>query len=282
MPTLLEIQRAVGRSIIAGDDALAAGYVLPDGLPPEARLGIYRNNFTGTITAALKLCYPAVHRLVGAEFFGGGARIFIAAEPPRRADLDAYGEGFSEFLAGFPLAGALRYLPGVARLEWAVNRALHAPDMEPLDLARLGTVAAADRDRIAFLPHPSVALVEADHPVDAIWRAVLAQDDDAMAAIDLDAGPVWLLVERRATGVEVTRLEAPAWRFAAALYASQALWIAIAAAPEVDAATLLAEHLAAGSFIGFELVDGPSMFGSARMNVSGSILQASLIAIAAT
>jgi hypothetical protein len=262
MPTLLEIQRAVSRSIIAGDDAVAARYVLADGLPPEARLGIYRNNFNGTLTAALKLCYPAIHRLVGAEFFEGAARIFIAAEPPRRADLDAYGEGFPEFLVGFPPARALPYLAGVARLELAVNRALHAPDMAPLDLARLGAVAAADCDRIAFLPHPSVALVEADHPVDAVWRAVLAQDDDAMAAIDLDTGPVRLLVERRAAGVEVTRLEEPAWHFAAALYASRPLWIAIEAAPEVDAATLLAEHLAAGRFIGFELVDGPSMSGA--------------------
>jgi len=58
--------------------------VLADGLPPEARLGIYRNNFTGTLTAALKLCYPAVHRLVGAEFFEGAARIFIRWSPSRR------------------------------------------------------------------------------------------------------------------------------------------------------------------------------------------------------
>src|SRR5262249_9301267 len=152
-------------------DALAAGYVLAEGLPPEARLGIYRNNLTGTLTAALKLCYPAVHRLVGAEFFEGAARIFITAEPPRRADLDAYGEGFPAFLAGFPPAGALPYLPGVARLEWAVNRALHARDTEPLDLPHLAAIAAAEHGRVAFRPHPSVALIEADHPVDEVWRA---------------------------------------------------------------------------------------------------------------
>jgi len=39
------------------------------------------------------------------------------------------------------------------------------------------------------VPHPSVALVAADHPVDAIWRAVLSQDDAAMAAINLTTGP---------------------------------------------------------------------------------------------
>jgi len=261
MPTLLEIQRAVGRSIIAGADAPAARHILADGLPPQARLGIYRNNFIANVTTALRLSYPAIHRLVGAEFFEGAAHIFISAEPPRRADLDAHGEGFPEFLAGFAPARALPYLAGVARLEWAVNRALHAPDMDPLDLSRLAAIATADRDRIAILPHPSVALVAADHPVHAIWRAVLAQDDDAMAAIDLDAGAVRLLVERRATGVAVTRLEEPAWRFAAALCASRPLWMAIAAAPEVDAATLLAEHLAAGRFIGFELVDSPITSG---------------------
>jgi hypothetical protein len=257
MPTLLEVQRAVGRSILAGDDAPAARDVLADGLAPEARLGIYRNNFIGNVTTALRLSYPAVHRLVGAEFFEGAARIFIAAEPPRRADLDSYGEGFPEFLAGFPPASALPYLPGVARLEWTVNRALHAPDMAPLDLSRLAAVAAANHGRVAFRPHPSVALVAADHPVDAIWRAVLAEDDDAMAAIDLDAGRVRLLVERRDTGVEVTRLDEPAWRFATALCASRPRQIAIDAALEVDATTLLAEHLAAGRFIGFEFVDDP-------------------------
>jgi hypothetical protein len=261
MPTLLEIQWAVGRSIIAGNEAVAARYVLADGLSPEARLGIYRNNFIGTLTAALKLCYPAIHRLVGAEFFEGTARSFIAAEPPRRADLDTYGEEFPQFLAGFPPAGALPYLAGVARLEWAVNRALHAPDTEPLDLSRLAAIAAAEHGRVAFRPDPSVALVEADHPVDAIWRAVLAQKDDAVAAIDLGAGPVRLLVERRDAGVEVTRLEEPAWRFATALCASRPLQTAIEAAPEVDAATLLAEHLAAGRFIGFELLDGPITSG---------------------
>jgi putative DNA-binding protein len=261
MPTLLEIQQAVGRSIIAGSDALAARYILADGLAPNARLGIYRNNFTGTLTGALRLCYPAIHRLVGAEFFEGAARIFISAEPPRRADLDAYGEGFPGFLADFPPAGALPYLPGVARLERAVNRALHAPDMEPLDLSCLSAIAACEHGHVAFRPHPSVALIAADHPVDAIWRAVLAQDDDAMAAIDLDAGPVRLLVERRATGVEVARLAAPAWRFAAALYASRPLQTAIDAVPDVDAAALLAEHLAAGRLIGFELVDGPITSG---------------------
>jgi hypothetical protein len=264
MPSLLELQRAVFHSLVEGDDRMATPDVVAAGLTPAARLGIYRDNFVGTLMNALQLCYPAIHRLVGAEFFAGAARIFIAANPPRIADLNLYGEGFAEFLASFPPAATLPYLPGVARLEWAVNRAFHAPDAEPLDLARLAAVAAADQGRIAFRPHPAVALLAAEHPVDAIWRAVLARDDAAMAAIDLDAGPVRFLVERCDTAVAVTSLAEPEWRFAAALFASRPLDAAIAAAPESDAASLLAGHLAAGRLIGFALADTGNGAGAAE------------------
>jgi uncharacterized protein len=255
MPTLLEIQRAVYHSLVQRDDDPLAGHIVFDGIAGADRLNICRNTFVGSLTNALRLAYPAIHRLVGAEFFESAARIFIEAQPPRGAYLDAYGAEFPEFLAGFPSAASLAYLPGVARLEWAVNRALHAVDVEALDLSRLAALDPADHGRVVFQSHPSVSLVRADHPVDAIWRAVLAQDDAAMAAIDIGAGAVWLLVERQESGVEVRRLSEPEWRFAAELCASRPLQAAIAAAPETDAAILLADHLAAGRFVEFEIVD---------------------------
>jgi hypothetical protein len=247
MPTLLELQRAVYRGLVAGEDGFAA-HVVADGMAGEARLNVYRHTFVGNLTTALRLVYPAIHRLVGGPFFEGAARLFIEAQPPQSARLDEYGAGFPEFLAGFAPAASLPYLPGVARLEWTVNTALHANDAAPLDLSHLAAVDAADHGHIAFVPHPSVGLVAADHPVDAIWRAVLSQDDAAIAAVDLSAGPVWLLVERGASGVEVLRLLAPEWRFMSELCASRPLQEAIDAAPEIDAASLLADLLAAGRF----------------------------------
>jgi hypothetical protein len=255
VPTLLELQRAVHRSLVAHDDEAAAQHILADGLAPEARLDIYRNTFIGALTTALRLSFPAVHRLVGPEFFESAARIFIEGEPPRSAYLDEYGEAFPKFLARFAPAASLPYLPGVARLEWAVSGALHAREVEPLDIARLSAIDPADHGRIVFVPHPSVALVHADHPVDAIWRSVLAQDDAAMAAVDLGAGPVRLLVQRLETGVDVRRLSESAWHFMVALCAGRPLQDAMDSAPKVDVAATLAEHLAAGRFIGFELID---------------------------
>ncbi len=146
----------------------------------------------------------------------------------------------------------------MTRLELAVNTAIHATEAERLDLSRLAAIPAAEQGRVAFVPHPSVGLVEAEYPVDAIWRAVLEEDDKAMAAVDLAAGPVWLLVERSASGVEVARLAEPEWRFLAELCASRPLQEAIEAAPEIDAAGLLAGHLAAGRFVRFAVLpDGP-------------------------
>jgi uncharacterized membrane protein YphA (DoxX/SURF4 family) len=253
VPTLLEVQRALRRSLVEHDDSEAAGCILADGLAPEARLNVYRNTFIGALTTALRLAYPAVHRLVGPEFFEGTTRIFIEKEPPRGAYLDGYGSGFPEFLALFRQAASLTYLPDVARLEWAVSRALHAPDVEALDLSRLVAVDPADYGRIAFVPHPSVGLVQSDCPADTIWRAVLAQDDAVMAAIDLGSGPVWLMVQRFATGVEVARFSEQEWRFANRLCAGQPLQKALDDVSGFDASAVLAGHLAAGRFTGFRL-----------------------------
>jgi hypothetical protein len=258
MPTLLDVQRAVRRSLVARDDAEAAAYIVADQLLPGARLNIYRNTFIGTLTTALRLSFPAVHRLVGAEFFEGAAAIFTASQPPRSAYLNDYGAAFPEFLQGFAPAASVPYLADVARLEWAVNRALHAIDEAPLDLSQLAALDPGAQSRIAFVPHPSVGLVAAAYPVDAIWRAVLDQDEAIMAKIDFHSGPIWLLVERRESGIGVTRCSEPAWRFASALFASCPLQDAIDAAPEIDAPVLLADHLTTGRITAFRIVDSQS------------------------
>ena len=252
-PSLLELQCAMRASLVVHDDRGISAHVVDAGMSPAERLDVYRSTFASVVTKALRLSYPAVHRLVGAEFFEGAARIFIEAHPPESACLDDYGEKFADFLSDFEPAASLAYLPEVTRLEWAVNRVLHAPDVEPLYPHRLAALAEAERARVSFVPHPSVSLVSADYPVDAIWRAVLAQDDTALAAIDLDAGAVWLLVQRLATGVEVRRMSESAWRISAALFAGRPLAAALDEAPDTEASALLADHLAAGRFIDFSL-----------------------------
>jgi hypothetical protein len=256
VPTLLETQRAMRASLLDGEDGAVAA-MLAEHLGAD-RLNIYRNTFITGVTKALRLTYPAIHRLVGADFFEGAAGLFIAQHPPRAAYLDHYGAEFPEFLRDFEPAAALPYLADVARLEWAVSRAIHAADTAPLDLSRLAALSPQDRGRVCFVPHPSVALLYADYPVDAIWRGVLDADDAALAGVDLDAGAVRLLVERRDTGVnvsgvDVSRLDEAACCFAAALCDGWSVEEALAAAAGIPAEALLAEHLAAGRFVDFRL-----------------------------
>ncbi|MGH7225049.1 MAG: DUF2063 domain-containing protein, partial [Gemmataceae bacterium] len=180
-------------------------------------------------------------------------RIFIEEEPPQSAYLNNYGATFPAFLACFAPAASVSYLADVAALEWAVNGSLHAHDADPLDPAALAEVDPAVQGTIIFVGHPSVGLLRSEYPVDAIWRAVLAQDDGALSQIDLAAGPVRLLVQRRRDGIDMISCSEPAWRFATRLFGQRPLQSAIDAVPEIDATTLLVDHLTAGRFASFRL-----------------------------
>jgi hypothetical protein len=252
---LHDLQRAVRRSVAEGDDNDVAAYVLSDGIAAANRLNIYRNTHLGTLTNALRLSYPAIHRLVGAEFFEAAAHAFIEARPPRGAYLDEYGSGFAEFLACFPAATSVPYLSDVAQLEWAVTRALHAADATPLELMNLRAVDEGEHRRVCFVPHPSVSLIRADYPADTIWRAVLDRDDADLHAVDLHDAPVWLLIERSSTRINVTRLSEAAWEFTSALCGGQPLEHAIDLASGIDIPKLLAEHFAKGRFITFSVAE---------------------------
>src|SRR6266852_5090780 len=97
-PSLLELQLAMRASLVLHDDRGISPHVVAGTFSPAERLTVYRNTFGSALTTALRLSYPAVHLLVGAEFFDGAARIFMEAHPPTSACLDDYGEEFPGFL----------------------------------------------------------------------------------------------------------------------------------------------------------------------------------------
>ncbi len=249
MPTLLDVERAFRATFLEPENGDAAEHVIADGISPDERLDIYRNTFIAALTKALRLNFPAVLRLVGDEFLDAAARIFIEAHPPKSAWLDAYGGEFSAFLAAFPASSSLTYLADVARLEWAVASAFHAPERTALDLGRMSNIPPEDHGRLRFVPDPSLSLVPVDHPADEIWQAVLDEDDAAMAAIDLSAGSRWLQVRRLDAGVDVTRLDEADALFLSELCEGVRLEDALETSPDIDAPTVLARFLADGLFV---------------------------------
>ncbi|AJX34951.1 DNA-binding domain-containing protein [Burkholderia oklahomensis] len=257
-PTLAELQRAVRRSLSdgVGVGADAADWVLPDGLTPDARLRVYRNTSASVLRDALRLAFPATQRLVGAAFFDGAAGLFARASLPASAWLDEYGAEFPGFLARMPEAACVPYLADVARLEWQVDLALHAPDVAALDLARLARLDEPALRTLRLRPHPAARLLRCAYPVDAIWRAVLEQDDRALRRIRLDDGPVHLLAQRTDDGVDVLRLGEADWRVACALFAGEPIDAAFANAPQAGAHALFATLLSRGCFADTAAQDG--------------------------
>ncbi|MEX3935146.1 DUF2063 domain-containing protein [Paraburkholderia phymatum] len=247
-PSLAELQRTMRRSLLEGADEGADAVVLADGLDTPTRLNIYRNTAEGVLVNALRLAFPAVQRLVGADFFEGAVRLFVRAEPPRSAWLDEYGAQFPAFLGKMPQLSSVSYVADVAQFEWQVNGVLHAPDVPPLDPACLERLDEDALGTLRLSPHPATRLLRCDAPADAIWRAVLQQDDAALRGIELAAGPVYLLVQRVTEGVDTLRLSVGEWHISKALFAGEALDAALACAPEADGFALVGAYLARGCF----------------------------------
>jgi hypothetical protein len=243
MPSLRELQDDV-RAALLGDDARAAQEVVADGLAPAARLAIYRHHALTSLTAALEATFPVVVRLVDARFFRFACDRYIRAAPPAGPCLFEYGATFPDFLAGFEPCRHLAWLPDVARLEWAMNAALHAPDTVPLTADALRARPAGTLETADLALQPSVTLLASPWPVDTIWRANQA---DGEGVAELEAGGVRVCVWRLGDEVVFRRLSPAAFAFRRAVAAGSRLAAAAAAAleaePEVELARLLRDAL---------------------------------------
>ncbi len=253
MPTLHEIEQAFSASLRSGGDSDLADWIVADDFSAAERLGIYRNSCRSVTVEVLRMTYPAVDRLVGRDFFEAAAERFCAAHPPGSGYMNEYGGEFADFLAGLPEAtAALRYLPDVARFEWALSCAANADDAPVLDLPSVAAIDPEQHDQLRFEPHPSVRLLELDYPADVIADAVLAGDDDAIAAIDLESGPVRLVVNRGPNGVDARRLTPSGYDFARRLFAGERLGEILQSAGP-DGAAWLADHFVNGRLGGFRI-----------------------------
>jgi hypothetical protein len=188
MPALRDLQARFASALLSGDMTeiapwIAAGPIANGPIAAADRVKIHRNTMLYAVAGALRLTYPATLALVGAAFFEQTALDFAREHPPRSALLTEYGGAFAQFLERAPALAELPYLPDVARLEWAIDRAARAPHFDeapPCASVRLPglTLALA----------PSLRLVETGFAAEAIRRAALDADEAALAAID--PGPV--------------------------------------------------------------------------------------------
>jgi hypothetical protein len=225
MPGLHELQAGFAAALLGEDERAAAATVRADTLGASARLAIYRHHVFTSLTAVLESTYPVVARLVDPRFFHYAAHQYICEHPPAGPCLFEYGATLPEFLQRFEPSRRLAYLPDVARLEWAMNAAMHAAEAPALGPDAL-------RTRATVRLQPSVSLLSSAWPVDAIWRA--SQPGAGEGVVDLQAGGARLQVWRADDEVVFRRLTPAGFAFRAELRRSGRLQDAAVAALQTD------------------------------------------------
>ena len=234
MLMLRDLQRAFVRGALS--DAASAsicGQIIGDGIAPQRRLAIYRNNAVEGFLKTLQATFPTIVRLSGEDWFRQTGRQYMRRHPSRSGNMHYVGEHFASFL-DVDLAGSnYDYFADVARLEWAYQEVLVAADHPAFDLSALALVPPADYGALTFSTHPAMRLMHSRFPVLAIWRS--NQPDAASdERITLDRGSSNVLLIRRADHVELRELPAAEFALLAALVRGESLERAAECALEID------------------------------------------------
>ncbi|MGV1766978.1 HvfC/BufC N-terminal domain-containing protein [Rhizobium rhizogenes] len=242
-------QAEFATALLDTDRAVPEWLTAWNGLRPERRFGVYRDNVVAGLIGALASRFPVAENIVGKDFFAAMAHEFVRLHPPQSPLLLAYGDDFADFVETFEPAGNIDYLPDVIRLEAARGKAYHAADAAPLDPVLLAAIEPERLASLVFVLHPSASILRSPFPMVTIW---------AMNAGEMELRPIdnWsgedALVVRPEMMVEIHRLPAGGAVFLEVLAGradlATAVEAAVAIAPDFDLSANLAGALAAGAF----------------------------------
>ena len=237
-PSLRDLQRRFAAALTTGGDA---------------RIGVYRNTITANYRNAMAATYRVVREITGDAFFDAATDAFVAAHPSTGGDLNVYGREFGAFLASYPHARELPYLPDVARLEWALDECVRAADPHVAAVETIAVLGALAPEELAARRlglDPSCRLVHSRFPVMRIWQA---HQDSGDFDIDFEAGVDHLLVRREKGSPVIERVSPAEYAWLAALAEGRALGEAFGAAfavdPDFDAGSALGRHVANGALL---------------------------------
>ena len=259
MQSRAEQQRSFAAAILDPELPPPTGLVGPDGKASAMRFAVYRNNVVVGLAQTLKDAYPAVQRIVGAEFFQAMARAYVAIEPPRTPIMLDYGQGFPSFVGRFAPAANLPYLADVARIERAWTEAYHEAEASPIDPSAFAEITPDRLPTLSLVLHPSTRIVRSPFPVLTIWQMNI--DGGIPAPVDLTAGGEDALVVRPEADVEVRSIPAGSADFIQALVSGRSVLAAFEEAsvvdPRFDLASNLTDLIQVRAVVGFNFSQEP-------------------------
>lgn len=167
---------------------------VPRGADLKARLTAHTGGYPARLEESLREAYPAIAHALGDGAFADLARRYTAASPPRSFNLNDAGRSLAAFLERDEASRQLPFLADLARLEWALVEAFHAPTEPPFDLASATAWSLDQWENATLRFQPWVRLVRSRWPVRLVWEA----RDTPIAEIDIDLsrGPEALLIRR--------------------------------------------------------------------------------------
>ncbi len=157
-------------ALLNADLAIPSGMVDYQGRPAGKRFDVYRNNVVVSLIDAMETAFPAIHKLVGDEFFKAMAGIYVRAHPPTTPMMMFYGEAFPEFLESFEHVQQLPYLADVARLELQRRSSYHAADSTAISPEDLGAISPDDLMNVKLKLSPALRMLQSPYPVLSIWN----------------------------------------------------------------------------------------------------------------
>lgn len=252
-------QHAFAAALLDAALPVPSGLSAWNGSDAEARFAVYRNNIVHSLVNVLTDSFPVVRQLVGDEFFGAMARLYLVDHPPASPLMHRYGAGLPAWIADFEPATALPYLSDIARLEWARLCAFHAADAEPVEVQTLvGLTQASERLAGTTLAlHPTLAIVRSPHPIVSLWSAHQQGDairDEQLSALRLDRAEAALVFRAASDDALVLELPDADAQLTATIAAGASLAAAQRFHPQADLVQVLTHLLRHGLITG---VDAP-------------------------
>ena len=230
-------------------------------LAAQPAFAVYRNTVMKGCIDALQANYPAVARLVGAEWFRAAAAVYVHEALPAEPTLLRYGATFADFLERFEPAAELPYLPCIARLDRFWTEAHAATDHDALDPAAVAGLAPEALAATVLRPHPAARWAWfPDGPIYTIWSRNRIDEP-------FDAGINWrpegALLVRPRDAVEWIELDSAGCAFldacAAGRTLGEAAQAALQAQGDADLVPLLATLLKAAALGKSEIQQQPSL-----------------------
>ena len=153
------------------DDACAARLLTPSRtLSALERLGIYRAAYHARLIECLSDDYPVLKYALGDASFEALCRGYIAEHPSTGPSLDDFGRHMAGYCrAALTSVGA--FASDLAKLEWAVVLAIHAPTAPELSTEELSTVPSERWPYVRLSANPSLRILHFTYPVNAYFQA---------------------------------------------------------------------------------------------------------------